>query len=144
MWIVDAHCLFLPMRKKILVAPLDWGLGHATRCVPLIHALLSKGHTVMLGVTPLTEKILGVEFPQLQQVQIPATDIEYSTYLPVWASIMIDYSRLKKVVKEETALAEKIVKENGVDKIISEKRNGFLCRDVKKNFINNMWYGHNA
>jgi hypothetical protein len=126
---------FYLMPKKILVAPLDWGLGHATRCVPLIRALLANGHTVLLGVTPLTEKILGVEFPQLQRFQISATEIEYSTYLPVWASILLDYNRLKKVVKEETTLAEKIVKEHGVDVIISDNRYGFFCKGIKNIFI---------
>ncbi|MBU3745270.1 MAG: glycosyl transferase family 28, partial [Sediminibacterium sp.] len=32
---------------KVLVAPLDWGLGHATRCIPIIAALLSEGYEVM-------------------------------------------------------------------------------------------------
>jgi hypothetical protein len=25
--------------KTILIAPLNWGLGHATRCIPIIRAL---------------------------------------------------------------------------------------------------------
>ena len=29
--------------KNILVAPLNWGLGHATRCIPIIKALEENG-----------------------------------------------------------------------------------------------------
>ena len=31
------------MKKKILIAPLNWGLGHATRCIPIIKALEENG-----------------------------------------------------------------------------------------------------
>ena len=34
---------------KILVAPLNWGLGHASRCVPLVRRFLAEGHEVILG-----------------------------------------------------------------------------------------------
>lgn len=89
----------------------------------------------MLGVTPATERIFQAEFPELKRFSIPATEIEYSTFLPVWASIMMDYSRLKKVMKDETELAEKLVRENGIDVIISDNRYGFFCKGIKNIFI---------
>lgn len=123
------------MSKRILVAPLDWGLGHATRCVPLVKALLKQGHEVMLGVTPLTDKILKTEFPQLARFDVPSASIEYSTILPVWTSILLDYRRLKGIVERETAVAEKIVKENKIDVIISDNRYGFYCKGIKNIFV---------
>jgi UDP:flavonoid glycosyltransferase YjiC (YdhE family) len=123
------------MAKKVLVAPLDWGLGHATRCVPVIRALIDNGHNVVLGVTPLTRKILDEEFPALQRVDLPVSEISYSKVLPVWASILMDYKRLKKVVEEETLLAEKIVKVHNIDVIISDNRYGFYCKGIKNIFL---------
>ena len=38
-----------PPPLKVLVAPLDWGLGHATRCIPVIRELLLKNCTVFLA-----------------------------------------------------------------------------------------------
>jgi hypothetical protein len=35
-------------QKKVLIAPLDWGLGHATRCIPVITALLELGYHVTI------------------------------------------------------------------------------------------------
>lgn len=29
---------------NILIAPLNWGLGHATRCIPLIRKFQKEGH----------------------------------------------------------------------------------------------------
>ncbi|MEL6987299.1 MAG: glycosyltransferase, partial [Bacteroidota bacterium] len=34
--------------KKILIAPLNWGLGHATRCIPIIKYLLSLDYKIIL------------------------------------------------------------------------------------------------
>ena len=35
--------------RRVLIAPLDWGLGHATRCIPIIHALLANGYEVVIA-----------------------------------------------------------------------------------------------
>ena len=35
---------------RILVAPLDWGLGHVTRCIPIVNELISRG--VRCGLEP--------------------------------------------------------------------------------------------
>lgn len=51
---------------RILVAPLDWGLGHATRCIPIIRRLLQHGAVPVIGADggPLT--LLSAEFPELE------------------------------------------------------------------------------
>jgi len=54
----------------LLVAPLDWGLGHASRCIELIH-FLKRQNAVILGITPSTEAILKNAFPDLKTVAIP-------------------------------------------------------------------------
>ena len=35
--------------QNVLVCPLDWGLGHAARCVPIIKALEARGKKVLLA-----------------------------------------------------------------------------------------------
>jgi len=68
---------------KILVAPLDWGLGHAARCVPLIHSLIKHGYNIVLGGSGLSGKLLQLEFPTLPYLEIPGYDITYSSKLPM-------------------------------------------------------------
>ena len=36
-------------KKSILVAPLNWGLGHATRCIPIINSLLQHNFKVIIS-----------------------------------------------------------------------------------------------
>ena len=50
---------------RILVAPLDWGLGHATRCIPLIDGLLVEGKEVVLAGSGRSLLLLQEAFPEL-------------------------------------------------------------------------------
>ena len=53
------------LKKKILVAPLNWGLGHATRCIPIINALISDGFEPVLASDGAALALLKKEFPNL-------------------------------------------------------------------------------
>ncbi|MEL6256543.1 MAG: glycosyltransferase, partial [Bacteroidota bacterium] len=63
---------------RVLVAPLDWGLGHASRCVPIIRELLNQGFEPILGGTKESLYLLGQDFPELKQVKLPAYKIGYT------------------------------------------------------------------
>ena len=64
--------------KHILVAPLNWGLGHATRCVPIINALLSQNYKVTIASDGDALRLLKEEFPKLSFVSLPSYKIEYA------------------------------------------------------------------
>ena len=63
---------------NILVASLNWGLGHATRCVPIIQALLDDGFQVIIASDGIALELLQKEFPDLLSVKLPSYDIEYA------------------------------------------------------------------
>src|ERR1044072_5493302 len=67
----------LRRRFRILVAPLDWGLGHATRCIPIIKELLANDCEVWLAGQGIQEALLRSEFPDLSFLSLPGYDIEY-------------------------------------------------------------------
>lgn len=115
--------------KTIFIAPLDWGLGHATRCVPIIKELL-KDNTVILGITPLTKTILEPEFPQLKKIELPAYEIEYSKTLPLWIKLGLSYPRLSQIIAKEKKLLDKIISENNINVVISDNRFGLYSSKV--------------
>ena len=53
------------MKKKILIAPLNWGLGHATRCIPIIKALDENGFEPIIASDGVALALLKKEFPNL-------------------------------------------------------------------------------
>ncbi|MFM2047904.1 MAG: hypothetical protein RI955_450, partial [Bacteroidota bacterium] len=75
--------------KKVLVAPLDWGLGHATRCIPIIHQLLQNQNVVLIAANGAIKNVLQNEFPQLQFVDLFNYNIQYSKNgMLLWLSML--------------------------------------------------------
>lgn len=73
---------------KILVAPLNWGLGHASRCVPLIQKYVSDGHEVVVGGDGDALTLLRTTFPTLRWVEMAQLDLRYGKgKRQVWAML---------------------------------------------------------
>ena len=65
-------------RLSILVAPLNWGLGHATRCIPIIKALLEHNYKPIIASDGNALALLKIEFPDLEILELPSYQIEYA------------------------------------------------------------------
>lgn len=63
---------------RILIAPLNWGLGHATRCIPLVRRFLNEGAEVWLGGTGESLRLLRTYFPNLSFVELAPLTIRYN------------------------------------------------------------------
>lgn len=122
--------------KTILIAPLDWGLGHAARCVPLIqHYALNN--RVIVGYTNLTKSFLEKELKNLsvKWVELPSYNITYSRYWPAWLTILSEAFRIKKVIQNENLWLRNIVVEHQIDLIISDNRFGLFHPLVESKII---------
>ncbi|HJM16160.1 MAG TPA: glycosyltransferase, partial [Flavobacteriales bacterium] len=70
-------------KKRILVAPLNWGLGHATRCIPIINSLLQHNYQVIISANGRSFYLLKKEFPELEFVKIKGVEVKYPKFLPM-------------------------------------------------------------
>ena len=61
-------------KKRILVAPLNWGLGHATRCMPIINALLANNFEPVIASDGYALSLLKKEYPNLQFFELEANN----------------------------------------------------------------------
>lgn len=113
----------------VLVAPLNWGLGHATRCVPLIHALEQIGSKVLLASDGAALQMLQAEFPHLPSFKLPAYGIRYQTHSMVW-NIARQMPRITYAIRAEQWATERLVREHGISGIISDNRYGCFSRQV--------------
>ncbi|MBK7668579.1 MAG: glycosyltransferase [Sphingobacteriaceae bacterium] len=120
--------------KTIFFGALDWGLGHATRSVPIIRQLL-KNNTVILGVTSLTKPIFDEGFPELKKIDLPAYDIKYSSFFPLWLKLGLSAPRISQIIADENKLLIKITQENNIDVVISDNRFGLYSEKVHSVFI---------
>lgn len=106
-------------------------MGHATRCVPIIRALLSNGNTVILGTTSLTEKVFKEEFSELERIQLPEYNISYSSVLPLWLKLGTQYPKILNAIKEEHELLDRHISKNKIDIVISDNRYGLYSKNAR-------------
>jgi len=110
--------------KKVLVTPLDWGLGHATRCIPIINELLKRNCTVIIGGCGESLELLKKEFPALTFLTLPAYRPIYPSSGSMFLKMLTQAPKFLTTIKQEHAAIEKIVKESKIDLVISDNRFG--------------------
>lgn len=116
----------------ILVAPLHWGLGHATRCIPLIQGLERLGCRVILASDGAALDLLKAEFPHLPAILLPAYRIRYRTKNMVW-NIAYQLPRIVYTIYKEHQETARMIRKYNVSGIISDNRYG--CYHAKVNSV---------
>jgi UDP:flavonoid glycosyltransferase YjiC (YdhE family) len=108
---------------RVLVAPLDWGLGHATRCVPLIGQLLQNGCEVVLAAEGAGARLLAREFPQLELKTLRGYKVRYGKN-NLFLNIFLQLPRIFKAITKERKWLEQLLTDEKFDIIISDNRPG--------------------
>jgi len=119
-----------------LVIPLDWGLGHATRCVPVIRALLANGCEVLIAAEGATESLLKHEFQQLRFIPLKGYRISYSKkkyWLPF--KIIAQVPRILMRIYKEHQWVKKNVKIHSITAIIADNRFGLYHSTLPSVYI---------
>ena len=122
-------------RKKILVTPLDWGLGHATRSIPVITELQLKGYEVAVASSGDALVLLKAEFPQLQFFELPSYRASYSSRVPLILKVFLQLPKFLFVIRKEHSELETIVKREQIDLVISDNRFGCWTKLIPTIFI---------
>jgi UDP:flavonoid glycosyltransferase YjiC (YdhE family) len=118
-------------KLKILICPLNWGLGHAARDVPIIERLLEKGHTVELAGDGTALELLKAEFPGLKTHPFRSlVRIRYSLHLPAWLKITILSPLLLYEIITEHFRFKRILRRTKPRVVISDNRYGLWNHKV--------------
>ena len=123
------------MKKNILICPLNWGLGHATRCVPIIRTLLDLGHDVIIAADKAPLAFLQKEFPNLKFIKLPGFEPAYSKGNSQVFKLLKSIPNALINFKKEHKAIEKIVDDYNIDLIISDNRFGCWSKKVRSIYI---------
>lgn len=124
------------MKKRILVAPLNWGLGHATRCIPIIKALITQGFEPVIASDGVALTLLKKEFPELDSIELPSYNITYPKKGKFFKlNLIIGTPKMLKAIKTEKKVLKSIIEPNQIEGVISDNRLGMYSKKVPSVFI---------
>ncbi|MCB0584739.1 MAG: glycosyl transferase family 28 [Phaeodactylibacter sp.] len=119
---------------RILFAPLDWGLGHATRCVPIIEEVQRQGGEPVLATAGRAYAYLKAEFPALELINLPPYDIYYYGANMYW-NVGVQAPKLLLAAWREHHQLQRIIRRRKIDAVVSDNRFGCFSSSVPSVFI---------
>lgn len=130
----------IALGKNILICPLNWGLGHATRCVPIINVLINQGHQVVIAADEGPLAFLQNEFPDLECIKFPGFSPRYSRSNSQILKLAASFPGALRDFRRDHKTVESIVKSHKIDVVISENRFGCWSENVYSVFITHQLY----
>lgn len=125
---------------KILLAPLNWGLGHATRCIPIIRHYLSQGNEVLLAGDGDSILLLRGLFPALRVIDLPSLELQYTANAQQRGFYLRAIWALARFTIADQHYLRQILAREHFDLIISDNRFGCFSRDVHSVYITHQLY----
>ena len=122
-------------KPVVLVAPLDWGLGHATRCIPIIRELIRQEAKVIVSAQGGGKILLQNEFPSISFIDIPGYKIRYPAKGSMAWAILIQLPGFLKAIKKEQLLLSRMIGIHHITHVISDNRFGLFSKVAKCTFI---------
>lgn len=120
--------------KTIFISPLDWGLGHASRCVPIIKEL-TDNNKIIIGITHRNSRFFDQYFPDLEKVHLPSYSISYSKRVPLWLKLLLQWPKINSIIRTENKLLQTLIPKHKIDLLISDNRFGMYHKSVHSVFI---------
>ena len=117
-------------RTRILVAPLDWGLGHATRCIPIIRELLEHNTEVIIAADGRPYELLKKEFPTLSIVRLPGFTVVYPDGDRIAAKIVSQIPKIIIAIFREHRALSNTIRDLKIHAVISDNRFGLFSKHI--------------
>lgn len=114
-----------------MIAPLDWGLGHATRCIPIIFKFIKENCDVIIAAEGGGKLLLQKEFPQLEFIELRGYRVSYSSHgslMPL--KMLFQFPRIIYSIYAEHRWLKRMVEANKIDAVISDNRMGLYHAEI--------------
>lgn len=122
-------------KRNILICPLEWGLGHAGRMIPLAQMLQEAGNTIFIGTGAGHKQFLRSELKDVQFIDFGGFRPAYSGFLPQYLALFFQIPVLLYHILKEHIKLPRIIRENKIDIVISDNRFGLWNRRIKTVYV---------
>ncbi len=125
-----------PSEKKILLSPLDWGLGHTTRCIPLARHLLGMGARVFFAGTETQIAFFRKSFPEISFLPLRGYKVRYSqTRRGFMPHLLRQLPGIFKTIRHEHEWLLREAAKHRFDGILSDNRYGLWHPEIPSVFL---------
>ncbi len=115
--------------KKILISPLNWGMGHVSRCIPLIKKLAKQNNQIFIACSN-SQRIVFESYFEKDIVYILHEEYPFrfrgrGNFI---FDVLMNSNELKKRYKSEFIEVKNIIQNYGINIVISDHRYGFRSK----------------
>lgn len=119
-----------------MISPLDWGLGHTTRCIPLIRFFLQHQFEVFVGAEGSASMLISQAFPDISILPLKGYRIKYSKQKAFFLTkLLLQLPRIQSAINYENKWLNKVIDEHNIDLVISDNRLGLYTKKAQTVFI---------
>jgi hypothetical protein len=123
-------------QKSVCISPIDWGLGHATRCIQLIRALETLEFKIYIASEGPHEALLKEAIPTATFLHLRGYRVRYTKKRALLIpALILQLPKIIYAVVNEYSWLQKTHKKYNFDLIISDNRFGFFNQKTKSVFI---------
>ncbi|NJC27956.1 glycosyltransferase [Neolewinella antarctica] len=122
------------MPQRTLLCILDWGLGHASRCLALLDHPILAGDVVFVASSGTARAFLQRERPDLKVYELPSYAVRYPTSnMPL--NVALQLPKWARVAWRERRVTAKLVQQLSIDRVVSDNRFGCYAASVPSIFL---------
>lgn len=125
----------IAMQSKVLICPLDWGLGHVARSTALAANILAQNCIVNWAAPKSLHLFILEHFPDAVIFPLPAYNVRYSAGSSQIPSMIRQFPKFRKTISAENKAIEQLIQVHDFDAIISDHRYGCFHKSVKSIFL---------
>lgn len=123
-------------KPLVLLSPLDWGLGHTTRCIPVIQELIGLQCEVLVACNARQKSLLALEFPELTYLDLPGYNLHYGkNRWQTLGHLVLQVPKMLRTIRREQRWLRAFLQQQPVDAVISDNRFGFYAPGIPSVFI---------
>lgn len=121
--------------KRILISPLNWGMGHVSRCIGLIDQLISQENKIVIACNEEQKKVFLEYFPNVEYINHEGYPFKFSGSGRFGWDIISRFSVLSKRLRNERKEVKNYVDDFNIDIVLADHRYGFRSRHAHSIFI---------
>jgi uncharacterized protein (TIGR00661 family) len=124
----------------ILICPLNWGIGHASRMIPLIYALNKLNYRVLISGSGKSLELLRISFPDQQIIDAPHFSVKYSDKCSMSLKLTFQLPKVVLGIVKDYIWLKKIIPIYNINLVISDNRYGLFNRKVISVLVSHQIY----